>query len=133
MADDQVKPGPPKRRVFSDRAVASAAGRKGGAAGRSEAGPLRLREASPHAAAIGARIRERRHALDQNQEDLAAQLGITNVQLGRYEYGRDQLSAAMLWRLSLVQGAPISFYFQDLPNIPGAAFTRRRPGVRRSP
>lgn len=130
---DLVKPGAGKRRGFSDRAVASAAGRKGGAAGRSKAAPPSVREPSPHAAAIGARIRERRHALDQNQADLAAELGITKEQLSKYEYGRDQLAAAMLWRLSRVQGAPISFYFQDLPNIPGAAFIRRRPGVKRSP
>jgi transcriptional regulator with XRE-family HTH domain len=64
---------------------------------------------------IGARIREQRQARGISQEALAAALGLTFQQVGKYERGRDRVAAARLARIAAALDAPIISFFEGLP------------------
>jgi transcriptional regulator with XRE-family HTH domain len=64
---------------------------------------------------VGKRIRVRRLLLGMNQETLANRLGLTFQQVQKYEGGANRVSASRLSAVADVLGAPISYFFDDMP------------------
>ena len=64
---------------------------------------------------VGKRIRIRRLLLGMNQETLANALGLTFQQVQKYEHGANRVSASRLSAMAEILGAPISYFFGDLP------------------
>lgn len=69
------------------------------------------RIADPVDAAIGARVRERRLQLGQSRAPLAKALGVSPVQLLKYETGEVRIAALALWTISLQQQMEVGWYF----------------------
>lgn len=69
---------------------------------------------------VGARLRYRRMLLGMSQEALAARLGLTFQQIQKYEKGQNRIGASRLYRIAQTLDAPIGFFFEDLPEQPGA-------------
>ena len=57
----------------------------------------------------------RRKVLGVSQEELAAVLGITFQQVQKYERGANRVSASKLYETARTLKAPISFFFEGLP------------------
>ncbi len=72
---------------------------------------------------IGRRLRQRRMALGLTQREVAAEVGVRFQQIHKYECGVNAVSAARLWGLSIALRAPISFFFEGLPDDSRAAET----------
>ena len=66
---------------------------------------------------VGARIRQRRRELRMSQEALAQALGITRVQVFKYETGETRVSCGRLYDISSVLGRPVSWYFEHDDSI----------------
>ena len=64
---------------------------------------------------VGAKIRERRHALGISQTTLADQIGLTFQQIQKYERGANRVAASRLVDFAEVLTVPIAFFFDDLP------------------
>lgn len=70
-------------------------------------------------AAIGERIRRRRHALGLSQSALGAKLGITFQQVQKYENGTNRVSATMLLKLSDALAMSVNEILQEVdPDAP---------------
>ena len=54
---------------------------------------------------VGRHIRERRTALGMSQEKLAAAVGISFQQIGKYEVGADRVMASRLWDIANVMAS----------------------------
>jgi transcriptional regulator with XRE-family HTH domain len=65
---------------------------------------------------VGSRVRMRRMMLGLSQEKLADGLGITFQQVQKYEKGKNRIGASRLQHISRLLQAPISFFFDGLPN-----------------
>ena len=65
---------------------------------------------------VGARIRLRRRLLGLSQEKLAEALGLTFQQVQKYERGSNRVSASKLYEISRTLQAPISFFYEGLPD-----------------
>jgi transcriptional regulator with XRE-family HTH domain len=64
---------------------------------------------------IGARIRERRLALNISQAGLAETLGVTFQQVQKYEYGENRVTAARLFDICKALKVPLSHMFERDP------------------
>ncbi len=64
---------------------------------------------------VGSRVRLRRMMLGMSQEKLGEALGITFQQIQKYEKGTNRIGASRLQHISTVLKAPVSFFFEDLP------------------
>jgi transcriptional regulator with XRE-family HTH domain len=73
---------------------------------------------------IGPRIRAHREAAGLSQEALAAQLGITQQQLGRYEAGTSTISAAMLAQIKAVLKCPTVPFTREPDHEPRPSIAR---------
>jgi transcriptional regulator with XRE-family HTH domain len=69
--------------------------------------------------AVGARIRQRRHAIGVTQESLAKTLGITFQQVQKYENGANRVSASRMLFLCHALGVPVSYLFEGLGDLVG--------------
>lgn len=67
---------------------------------------------------VGKRIRMRRLFLGMNQENLAAQLGVTFQQVQKYEGGANRVSASRLADIARILDVPIPHFFAD-PSLRG--------------
>ena len=78
---------------------------------------------SPHPVDVhvGARIRLRRRLLGLSQEKLAEALGLTFQQVQKYERGSNRVSASKLYEISRTLQAPISFFYEGLPDAESGA------------
>ena len=65
---------------------------------------------------VGKRVRIRRLLLGMNQETLADAVGLTFQQVQKYEADTNRVSASRLSALAGILGAPISYFFADLPS-----------------
>jgi transcriptional regulator with XRE-family HTH domain len=65
-------------------------------------------------AQIGVRLRLRRTALGLSQSALGRELGLTFQQVQKYENGKNRISAGHLYRIALLLGVPISYFFDAL-------------------
>ncbi len=68
---------------------------------------------------VGARIRMRRRFLGMSQQTLADALGLTFQQVQKYERGANRVSASKLWEIGRALGAPVSYFFDGLPDTSG--------------
>src|ERR1700738_1448860 len=66
---------------------------------------------------VGSRMRLRRTLLGMSQERLGDALGLTFQQVQKYERGVNRVSASRLFDLSRVLDVPISFFFDDMPEM----------------
>jgi transcriptional regulator with XRE-family HTH domain len=73
---------------------------------------------------VGSRVRMRRLMLGMSQENLADQLGITFQQVQKYEKGTNRISASRLQQVSHILDVPVSFFFEQVPELPGRARSR---------
>ncbi|WP_420411641.1 helix-turn-helix domain-containing protein [Roseibium sp.] len=64
---------------------------------------------------VGSRVRLRRMMLGMSQEKLGEALGITFQQIQKYEKGTNRIGASRLQHIATVLKAPVSFFFEDLP------------------
>ncbi|MBP2312956.1 helix-turn-helix domain-containing protein [Azospirillum soli] len=83
--------------------------------GQSEAGPDAVDQ---H---VGARIRLRRALLGMSQTTLGARLDLSFQQIQKYEKGANRVSAGRLWAFAAALDVPVSFFFDDMPDVPRAA------------
>lgn len=70
---------------------------------------------------VGARIRLRRRLLGLSQEKLAEALGLTFQQVQKYERGSNRVSASKLYEISRTLQAPVSFFYEGLPDAESGA------------
>src|SRR5882757_6145662 len=73
------------------------------------------RNATPVDAYIGARMRERRIALNMSQHELGRALGVSFQQIQKYERGRNRVSAARLFDICKVFNVSLSSMFESDP------------------
>ena len=64
---------------------------------------------------IGARMRERRRAINMSQADLGEILGVTFQQIQKYESGRNRVSAARLFEICKALNVTLASMFEDNP------------------
>ena len=74
------------------------------------------RNATPVDAYIGARMRERRLALNMSQHELGRALGVSFQQIQKYERGRNRVSAARLFDICKVFNVSLSSMFERDPS-----------------
>jgi len=70
---------------------------------------------------VGRRVRMRRVLIGLSQEKLGEQLGLTFQQVQKYEKGSNRISASRLYQIAHILSVPVSFFFDDLPEIDGDA------------
>lgn len=68
---------------------------------------------NPLAAHVGRRLRQRRLFLELTQEQLAKQLGTTEIEIEKYESGTISMNAGQIFGLSQMLGVKLSFFFVD--------------------
>jgi transcriptional regulator with XRE-family HTH domain len=73
------------------------------------------RNATPVDTYIGARMRERRLALNMSQHELGRALGVSFQQIQKYERGRNRVSAARLFDICKVFNVSLSSMFERDP------------------
>ena len=74
---------------------------------------------SPIDVHVGGRVRMRRLMLDMSQGKLGDALGLTFQQVQKYEKGRNRIGASRLQEISQILQAPVSFFFEGVPEIAG--------------
>jgi transcriptional regulator with XRE-family HTH domain len=74
--------------------------------------PVSARSANSVDAYIGARMRERRIALDISQVELGKRLGVSFQQIQKYESGRNRVSAGRLFDICEVLKVSLSSMFE---------------------
>ena len=65
---------------------------------------------------VGKRIKLKRALLGMSQEELALKLGITFQQIQKYEKGNNRVGASRLYDMANALDAPVSFFYDDLPD-----------------
>ena len=68
---------------------------------------------------VGSRVRLRRTLLGFSQEKLGDALGLTFQQVQKYERGANRIGSSRLYELSRILDVPVSFFFDDIPGVPG--------------
>jgi len=66
---------------------------------------------------LGARIREKRKALDWTQEGLAAKAGIDRSYIGGVERGERNLTFTMLCEICMALGCDVAALTRDIPEL----------------
>ena len=79
---------------------------------------------------VGGRVRLRRTLLGMNQTDLGKALGVTFQQIQKNERGFNRIGASRLYQLSHVLDVPLSYFFDDMPELgpdamPGLSETKQ--------
>jgi transcriptional regulator with XRE-family HTH domain len=65
---------------------------------------------------VGARLRLLRMQAGMSQEALGNRLGLTFQQVQKYEKGQNRIGASRLYQLSRILRAPVSVFFEGLPD-----------------
>ncbi len=79
---------------------------------------------------VGGRVRLRRTLLGMSQTDLGKALGVTFQQIQKNERGFNRIGASRLYQLSHILDVPLSYFFDDMPELdpdamPGLSETKR--------
>ena len=69
---------------------------------------------------VGSRVRQRRMQRGMSQDELAEQLGVTVVQVQKYEKGVNRIGAGRLHKIAGLLGAPIGTFFEVHMGVGGA-------------
>ena len=72
---------------------------------------------------VGSRVRMRRMMLDMSQTTLGDALGITFQQVQKYEKGINRISASRLHQVCHTLQVPVSFFFEEMLDVPPAAIS----------
>ena len=75
------------------------------------------RSATAIDAYIGARMRERRLALNMSQAQLSKELGVSFQQIQKYETGVNRVSAARLFEICKVLNVSLASMFERDPKV----------------
>lgn len=65
---------------------------------------------------VGGQLRTRRLKLGMSQSKLAKAVGVTFQQIGKYEEGRNRISASRLQQFANILGVTVPFFFENAPN-----------------
>lgn len=97
----------------------SGAGTRSGKEGirRTIRGRTAVGDPNPIDVHVGARVRLRRTLLGMSQEKLGEAIGLTFQQVQKYERGANRVGASRLFDLSRVLDVPVSFFFDDMPDM----------------
>src|SRR6516164_6330509 len=76
---------------------------------------------------VGGRVRMRRMMLAMSQEKLGESLGLTFQQVQKYEKGTNRIGASRLQQISQILQVPVSFFFEDAPNVKPGPMARNMP------
>jgi len=68
---------------------------------------------------VGSRLKMRRTLLGLSQEKLGEAVGLTFQQIQKYERGANRIGASRLYQFSRILNVPVSYFFEDMPEIPG--------------
>jgi len=82
---------------------------------------------------VGARVRLRRTLLGMSQEKLGEAIGLTFQQIQKYERGANRIGSSRLYDLSRVLDVPVSFFFEDMPDIVAASSPAQIRGLAEAP
>ncbi len=63
---------------------------------------------------VGGRVRARRTLIGMSQEELGEHVGLTQQQIQKNENGMNRIGASRLWKISLILGQPISWFFEGI-------------------
>ncbi len=63
---------------------------------------------------VGGRVKAGRTLIGMSQEELGKHVGLTYIQIQRYENGMNRIGASRLWQFSLILGQPISWFFEGI-------------------
>ncbi len=79
---------------------------------------------------VGGRVRLRRTLLGMSQTDIGKALGVTFQQIQKNERGFNRIGASRLYQLSHVLDVPLSYFFDDMPELgpdamPGLSETKQ--------
>lgn len=66
---------------------------------------------------VGSRVRLRRTLLGLSQEKLGEAVGLTFQQIQKYERGANRIGASRLFEFSRILDVPVSFFFDDMPDV----------------
>ena len=66
---------------------------------------------------VGGRVRLRRTLLGLSQEKLGEAVGLTFQQIQKYERGANRIGASRLFEFSRILDVPVSFFFDDMPEV----------------
>jgi transcriptional regulator with XRE-family HTH domain len=78
---------------------------------------------------VGARLRFLRMQAGMSQEALGNRLGLTFQQVQKYEKGQNRIGASRLYQLSRILRAPVSFFFEGLPDESDAGVAVTSPSL----
>src|ERR1041384_5108638 len=93
--------------------------RKTAARGRKSSGRMASKGfPNPIDVHVGTRVRLRRTLLGMSQEKLGEAIGLTFQQVQKYERGANRIGASRLYDLSRVLDVPVSYFFEELPDMP---------------
>jgi len=67
---------------------------------------------------VGSRVRLRRTLLGMSQEKLGQAVSLTFQQIQKYERGANRVGASRLYQLSRILDVPVSYFFEEMPDIP---------------
>jgi transcriptional regulator with XRE-family HTH domain len=81
--------------------------------------PTAKKVPSPIDKHVGSRVRMRRLMIGMSQEKLGNALGLTFQQVQKYEKGTNRISASRLQHISQILQAPVPFFFEGAPHLPG--------------
>ncbi len=66
---------------------------------------------------VGSRLKMRRNLVGMSQEQMGKALGVTFQQIQKYERASCRIAASRLHQISRLLNVPISWFFDDLPNL----------------
>ena len=79
---------------------------------------------------VGRRVKVARLAAEISQEAMGAKLGVTFQQVQKYENGKNRISASRLFRIAVMTGQPVEWFFSDVPDSMRKAASSCRPSSR---
>jgi transcriptional regulator with XRE-family HTH domain len=89
--------------------------------------------ANPVDVHVGGRVRLRRTLLGMSQEKLGDAVGLTFQQIQKYERGANRIGASRLYEFSRALDVPVSFFFDDIPDVLKTAEGRFEVGMQDPP
>ncbi len=63
---------------------------------------------------VGGRVRAGRTLIGMSQKELGKHVGVTFQQIQKNEKGMNRIGASRLWKISLILGQPISWFFEGI-------------------
>lgn len=63
---------------------------------------------------IGQRLRERRHELNLDLQDVGAACGVCYQQIQKYESAKSKVFVARLWQLAKILEVPVGYFYEGL-------------------